>query len=135
MMRIELVNRLEQISTVMAALEDYAVRKKLGKEVAQAAELALDELLTNIISYGYPEPGEHSIQIELSIEQNVLKIVVVDDGTAFNPFQHGLYEQNVSLGERRIGGLGIHLVKKFVDDYSFQRLQKRNIVTLYKSLD
>ena len=134
-MRIELANRLEKIATVMAALEEYTVRKNLGKEVAQAAELALDELLTNIISYGYPEPGQHSIQVELSIEQNVLKIVVVDDGTAFNPFQHGLHEQNVSLDERRIGGLGIHLVKKFVDDYSFQRLEERNIVTLYKSLD
>jgi anti-sigma regulatory factor (Ser/Thr protein kinase) len=134
-MRIELTNRLDQIATVMAALEKYSVRYNLGREVAQAAELALDELLTNIISYGYPEPGEHSIQIELNIEQNVLKIVVVDDGTAFNPFQHGLHEQNVSLDERKIGGLGIHLVKKFVDDYSFQRLQERNIVTLYKSLD
>jgi serine/threonine-protein kinase RsbW len=135
MMRIELLNRLDQIATVMAALEEYAVRKKLGKEVAQAAELALDELLTNSISYGYPEEGQHSIQVELSIEKKILKIVVVDDGTAFDPFQHGLQEQNVSLDDRRIGGLGIHLVKNFVDDYSYQRLEQRNIVTLYKSLN
>lgn len=133
-MRIELANSLDQIAIAMAALEDYSVSANLDKEVAQAAELALDELLTNIISYGYPEAAQHSIQVELSIEQDTLKIMVVDDGTAFNPFEHLPPEQNVSLDERKIGGLGIHLVKSFVDDYSYQRLAERNIVTLYKSL-
>jgi anti-sigma regulatory factor (Ser/Thr protein kinase) len=101
---------------------------------AQAAELVLDELLTNIISYGYTDSDTHQITVELTVVDGAMTIRIVDDGVAFNPFEQDAPDLESSIERRELGGLGIHLVKKFMDDYSYQRSDEFNIVTLSKSL-
>jgi anti-sigma regulatory factor (Ser/Thr protein kinase) len=138
-MRIELDNALEELPPVVALLEEYCGAASLDAAMLQAAELALDELLTNIISYAYPDSSQHRIIVDLSVESsaghNAFKIVVSDDGVAFNPFQQADPAMNLSIEEQKLGGVGIHLVKKFMDDYSYQRIDGRNVVTLLKYLD
>jgi anti-sigma regulatory factor (Ser/Thr protein kinase) len=137
-MRIELDNSLDELPPVVALLEEYCGAASLDTEMLQAAELALDELLTNIISYAYPDSSQHRIFVDLSVElctgHNALKIVITDDGIAFNPFQQADPAQGMSIEEQKLGGVGIHLVKKFMDEYSYQRIDGRNVVTLLKYL-
>ena len=134
MVRIELGNELDQMANVMAALADFSAGAGLDKAVSQAAELALDELLNNVITHAYLDTDQHTIVVEMCIAENALHIVVSDDGIPFNPFE--LKEPNLktSLEERQVGGVGVLLVKKFMDDCSYQRLGDRNIVTLIKYL-
>ena len=133
-MRIELGNRLEDIADVMAALEEFSDSAGLDAGVAQAAELILDELLTNTISYGFSDTAQHKILVEMLVKANALHIVISDDGICFNPFEQKAPDLESSIDERDLGGLGIHLVKKFMDEYSYQRLEDRNVVTLLKHI-
>jgi sigma-B regulation protein RsbU (phosphoserine phosphatase) len=133
-MRIELGSRLEEIANVMDALEEFSDSTGLDMGVAQAAELVLDELLTNIISYSFGDAVEHKITVEMSVKANALHIVISDDGICFNPFEQEDPDLESSIDERDVGGLGIHLVKKFMDEYSYQRLEDRNVVTLLKHI-
>jgi anti-sigma regulatory factor (Ser/Thr protein kinase) len=133
-MRIELVNKLSELPNVMRILEKFFASEGLEKTVRQAAELSLDELLTNTISYGYSDSEQHEIQIDIGVHDNALKIVVQDDGVAFNPFDQEAPNLNMHIDERDLGGVGIHLVKEFMDDCAYQRVGQRNVVTLLKAL-
>jgi len=134
-MYIELANRLDELPTVVSALQQFSAREGLDEAVVQAAELAMDELLTNIVSYGYRDSREHIIRIEFTIEQKALNLVVSDDGVAFNPFDVEAPDRTSPLEDRKVGGVGIFLVTEFMDEHSYRRCEGRNVVTLRKSLE
>ena len=138
-MRIELGNALQELPPLVAALENFCASSNLDAALLQATELALDELLTNIISYAYPDSEQHRIIVDFSCESHlgrkVLKIVISDDGVAFDPFQQAAPAKISTIEEQQMGGVGIHLVKKLMDDYSYVRLNDRNVVTLLKNID
>lgn len=131
-MRIEIKNDLDQITLVMSALEEYADRTSLDIRTAQAAELALDELLNNSISYGFPDNGPHIITVELEKKEGALLIEISDDGVPFNPFEQAVPDLESSIEERELGGVGIHLVRNFMDEYGYERVHGRNVITLLK---
>ena len=133
-MRIELNNNCDQLAVAMNALQDFADSAGVSKAVAQAAALVLDELLVNIISYGYPDPGRDVITLELDIVDDHLQIKIIDGGIAFNPLDQPAPDLDLPLEQRQPGGLGIHLVKEFMDDYAYEYRDERNIVTLRKKL-
>ena len=134
MVRIEIGNDLEEMAKVMTALAEFSAGAGLDEEVAQAAELVLDELLNNVISHAYLDTDQHTIVVERSVAENALQIVVSDDGIPFNPFEQKDPDLKSSLEQREVGGMGVYLVKQFMDEYSYQRLEERNIVTLVKCL-
>ncbi|MEH6587677.1 MAG: ATP-binding protein [Halioglobus sp.] len=133
-MHIEIANALEEVATVVGTLEVFCDNASLEKSTAQAAELALDELLTNIISYGYVDDSRHKIVIDLEIDSHALTLLVSDDGIAFNPFEHELPCCEQSVEQLEPGGHGIRLVKTLMDQCAYQRLEGKNIVTLQKRL-
>ncbi len=134
-MQIQLGNHLNELAVVMAALEDFCDGAGVDMGAAQAAQLALDELLSNIIAYAYLDSEEHQITVDLAITGRVLQIKVTDNGIPFNPFEQAEPELESSIEEREIGGLGIHLVRNMMDDYSYARLNECNVVTLGKRLN
>jgi len=133
-MRIELTNSLDEMTNVLMALEEFSDSAGLDIRTAQAAEMALDELLTNIVSYGYLDSEQHRIAVDMCVEEGALRILVADDGIPFNPFEQDEPDMDAPISQRELGGMGIHLVKKFMDEYSYQRLEERNVVTLLKYL-
>ncbi|MCY4558926.1 MAG: ATP-binding protein [Chloroflexi bacterium] len=94
--------------------------------------LAVDELLTNTISYGYDDDGEHRIELVLRLEGGALVFEIADDGRAFDPLQASTPDIGASLQDRAIGGLGIYLVRKTMDGVTYRRQDGRNVVTLTK---
>jgi serine/threonine-protein kinase RsbW len=90
--------------------------------------LALEEMVTNIIKYGYDEPGRHKIEITLEVGAKEVSLVIVDDGHDFNPVLHERKPPAEKLEEREIGGLGIHLMKKLLDHMEHRREGGRNIL-------
>jgi serine/threonine-protein kinase RsbW len=97
-----------------------------------AASLAIEEIVTNIIKYGYDDALKNEITVRLALLENMLEIEICDDGEEFNPFNQP--EPDVSSGARRIGGLGIHFVRNMLDTCSYERRNGRNIVKLSKKL-
>jgi anti-sigma regulatory factor (Ser/Thr protein kinase) len=136
-MHLSLYSDLDEILRAKEALQRFAVEFKLPPGVAQAAELALDELLTNIVAYGEAGAQPNAIELTFELEADALKILISDAGICFNPFDSRDVpepESDLSLEQRQLGGHGIQLVKEFIDTYSYQRQGARNVVTLRKLL-
>ncbi len=99
-----------------------------------AANLAIEELVTNIVKYGYDDAGEHCIAVRLSISDGILELQIEDDGHAFNPFDQPVPDTSLAAEERDIGGLGIHFIRNMLDSYAHERRDGRNVVTVTKKL-
>jgi len=98
-------------------------------------KLIFDELLNNVISYAYRDDAEHDIETRVELTGKRLTVTISDDGVPFNPLSLATPDTNLSLEEREIGGLGIHLVRNLVDDVSYQRRIDKNVMTMTMHLE
>jgi sigma-B regulation protein RsbU (phosphoserine phosphatase) len=129
---IKIINDLKQITNAIEWFEPFAMENKIPFAIIQKINITLDELLNNIISYGYEDKDVHEIDIEVELRGERLIIIIHDDGIPFNPFKKDPPDTMLTVEERMIGGLGIHLVKKLMDEYEYKRQTNRNIITLIK---
>jgi len=111
---------------------DYASKEGLDERQCHQIELASDEILTNIISYAYPEEKGDITVICESDQDGALLVQIIDTGLPFNPLEAGEPDLSLGVQEREMGGLGVFLARKMVDDIQYRRQEGRNIVTLYK---
>ena len=132
-LEISLVNDLREIARVAAQIDEFCASLDLTSEVAFAVNLALDEILTNTISYGYDDDEPHRIEITVGPEAEALAIVIVDDSAAFDLSSAPTPDIGTSLEERPLGGLGLFLVHQMMDSVEYRREEGRNIVTLKKN--
>jgi anti-sigma regulatory factor (Ser/Thr protein kinase) len=131
MIAIELRNDLSEIDRIQRLVEERAPEWALSPSSLNAINVSLDEVLTNIISYGYDDGAEHSIAIRVALETDgQVTIEVADDGKPFNPLETPEPDTDADIDDRPIGGLGIHLVLKLMDEVAYRRENDRNILTL-----
>ena len=128
-------NELIEIDRVNDDFREFSLKHEVPKRIIGTICMALDELLTNIISYAYEDKLEHSIALKISLLPDSLVIVITDDGLPFNPFNKEDPDTDLDIDEREIGGLGVHLVKKMFDHVSYQRNVNENMVTLVKDIE
>ena len=131
---IVLANRLTELERVAHEVEAFGDAHQIAAKVIFNVSLALDEVLTNVISYGYPEGGEHVITVRLALQAAELVIEVEDDGCPFNPLEIAPPDLEEVPEERPIGGLGLHLVRKVMDRLEYRREQDRNILVMITAL-
>ena len=127
---LQIHNDLAEINTLIEAFEEFSEKAGIPMPVAMKVNIAFDDLLTNIISYAFPEGDDHEITIRAEKSTDRLLIAVEDDGLPFDPFAQSEADTSLSVDEREIGGLGIHLVKNLMDDASYERHLDSNVVTL-----
>ena len=133
---IVIKNKIEEIEFLNQILIELTVEWDISEEVTFNLSLALEEIVTNIIYYGYDRDKEYDITIRFTHESQALRIQIKDQAPEFNPLAVEQPDDlDKPLEERKIGGLGIHLVKKFVDNISYRRNNNKNIVTLVQKLD
>ena len=128
----ELKSQLSELKTLCRHLEDCGNMMQLPQKCLFEVNLGLDELFTNIISYGFEDEADHQIKFTLAKTEETLVVKVEDDGTPFNPLEAADPELSRDLDTIDIGGLGIHLVKKMMDDINYQRVEGRNKLILKK---
>lgn len=129
---INITNSIEQVQVALEAFEEFADFCEISMPVAMKVNVVLDELLSNIVKYGFADSEEHSIKVSLQFYGRKLMITFEDDGIPFNPFQKTPPDLTLPIEEREIGGLGIHLVRKLMDEFSYKRDVNRNIVSMVK---
>ena len=96
--------------------------------------LALEEAVTNVIQYAYPEGSDGLVDIEAIIREDQLDFIITDSGRAFDPTAKPEVDITAGVEERPIGGLGIHLVKHIMDSVTYKRVDRKNILTMIKKL-
>ncbi len=132
-LEISLVNDLKEIARVAEQIDEFCASRAIASEVAYAVNLALDEILTNTISYGYDDDEPHRIEIIVSLEAEALVIVIVDDSAPFDLSATPEADVEANLEEREVGGLGLFLVHQMMDDVEYERVDGCNVVTLTKN--
>lgn len=131
----ELKNSLGELSTLCEKLERIGEVLEIPRRLLFEINLALDELFTNIISYGFADTSEHIIRVRISAENDLLTVVLEDDGIPFNPVERLSPELPCTLEECKVGGLGIHLVKNLMDEVVYSRCGNKNVLTLKKTIE
>jgi serine/threonine-protein kinase RsbW len=133
-MRITLKNELSEIERVVDAVMLFGGEHSSPDEAITDIALALEEIITNIISYAYEDNGEHQIHVHLTLEGSVLVVKVRDDGVPFNPLEVSEIDINKPFEERQPGGLGLFFVRNLTDELAYKREQDANIFTMKKKI-
>ena len=95
--------------------------------------LIVEELITNICYYAYPDKdGDFEVDIEFFSDHCLIKIT--DSGIPFNPTKFQKSDTSSPISERKIGGLGLLLVRENADDFQYERINEQNIVRVVKQL-
>ena len=134
-LNIRILNRLEEIDRINAEIEGFTKEHGISGKILMQLKLVFDELLNNIISYGFQDDDEHEIEVKVDLLPKRLLVTITDDGIPFNPFLRETPDLSLSIEEREIGGVGIHLVRNVMDEWSYKRRVVQNVVTLIKHLD
>ena len=131
-MEINLKNSLSELQKVSQHLDEFGARQRLSPKILHDLKLALEEIITNIISYGYTGEREHEIRVRLRVQPQEVTVQVEDDGEAFNPLEAPVPDVTRPLEERPVGGLGIHLVRTLMDGLEYKRQGNTNLLTMTK---
>jgi sigma-B regulation protein RsbU (phosphoserine phosphatase) len=97
-------------------------------------ELVLEELLVNVFTYAYPRGDPGQVTLHCGLHKGNLVFVIKDQGVAFDPLAGEDIDTTQGIDERRIGGLGIHLVRNMVDSLAYERQDGSNVLTVAFSL-
>lgn len=123
-----------EIARISEAVDLFFETHGLPDKERLQLTLALDELATNAISYGYPdgcsEPG--AVRVRLSLDAGMVTAMLEDHGIPFNPLETPEPDTTLGIEERSIGGLGVHFVRALMDEVTYERDGTMNRLTLRK---
>jgi serine/threonine-protein kinase RsbW len=132
--RIVLRNNLSEIEKLRRELDNFGHACGLSAKTLSELNLVLEEVVTNIISYAYEDAREHEIVMRANLSDGELNLEVEDDGRAFNPLQIPSPDLDTPLEQRRVGGLGLHLVREFTSTVEYDRKGRKNRLVIRKKI-
>jgi anti-sigma regulatory factor (Ser/Thr protein kinase) len=127
---IHFKNDVSEIEKLHSVVELFSKANNLPDKMKININLVLEELISNIIFYGYEDHEEHLVYVDFSLRDGVLSIVIEDDGMAFNPLNAPKVDVDAYLDDRPIGGLGIHFVKTLTESVAYARREEKNILSI-----
>ena len=132
---IQIQNSYRELERAIGEIAGLLESNGMAPHFIRMVNLGLEEVVTNILKYGYDDQQEHQIEIALLSADSDLHIEVTDDGHEFNPLQHPEPDANQPLEDREPGGLGISFVRKLFDEVRYRREAGRNILMLRKHVE
>jgi len=107
-------------------LEGFCRANQISDDDQFNVRLVLDEAVINVMVHGYDDPHDHDINVALSLDSGVLAIHIDDDGIAYNPLDAPVPRFDLPIEQRRIGGLGVHIMKTLAKSVEYRRQAGRN---------
>jgi anti-sigma regulatory factor (Ser/Thr protein kinase) len=129
---LNLKNDLSELERLHPFLEEIGQKIGVSKKCIFETNLTLEEVFSNIVSYGFDDQADHHIKITVTSGRGSFKVCVEDDGRPFNPLKAGKPDLDYDLNHCEPGGLGIHLIKHLMDDIQYKRHQNKNVLTMTK---
>lgn len=128
---MQFLAQIDQLSAMMGYISDQLAQSDLPKISLFNVQLVVEEVVVNIISYGYPQKeGNKTIDIDCFVdrEHEQLTVRISDAGIAFNPLTASAEIPDLPLEQRKVGGLGIPLIRRLSDHCTYRREEGRNIL-------
>jgi serine/threonine-protein kinase RsbW len=132
---ISIRNDLLEVPRLAQRIEEFCLSHSIPSRTVFKFNLALDEALTNSISYGFRGGAVHEINVKVEYRDGSLIATVSDDGEAFDPLERPAVDVHAPVEERRAGGLGIHLLRTLMDEVAYRRADGRNYLTMRKRVE
>jgi serine/threonine-protein kinase RsbW len=124
-----------QLAVLNQFLREFWTTAGLAAERMGAFELALEEIFLNIVMHGSRPGAAPRVEVSLDLGTDLVTMTVEDDGPEFDPLTLAHPDVTASLADRRVGGLGVHLVRNVMDTVSYARLAGRNQLRMARRLD
>ena len=130
---ISIHNRVGELERVNQFVEDIGEELGLDMELLMNLNLVMEEMVSNIIFYAYPEGTDASIELVAESDGKELTFVLSDQGKEFDPTLKDA-DPDVNPMDRDIGGMGIFIVKNIMNEVTYQRLEGKNLLTMKKDI-
>ena len=125
---------LSELKTLNRNLYNFGQIHGLPEILISKVNICLDELFTNIVTYGFEDDSEQTISLKICLNDDSLILNIEDNGLPFNPLTKKDSKLPADIDNAKIGGLGIHIVKKLMDDIWYERKRDKNKLTMIKKL-
>lgn len=129
---IVLQNDLNELERLNQLVEEFGAQAGLHVEEQYSLFLCLEEIVTNIINYAWPDGGGHQVAINVTVDDEHIKVQFEDDGVPFDPTKYPAPDMSKPASQRPVGGLGIHLVRGSTNEMWYQRRDDKNIFIIKK---
>ena len=127
--------KIENVDKVTEFVNEVLGEKECPLKVQMQLDVAIDEIFGNIAYYAYGKgSGNATIQIEMEDNPPKITLTFIDQGIPYNPLESKDPDITLDIEDREIGGLGIFLVKKTMDELSYEYVDGQNILTMKKEL-
>ncbi len=135
MKELDIPAQRENLSEVLKFIDVELEQLGCSMRLQTAIDVAVEEIFVNISSYAYdPEVGQATIRVDVSEDPLTIEIGFIDSGTPYDPLAKPDPNMKIPLRERKKGGLGIYMVKKSMDDISYEYKDGKNILTIKKMI-
>lgn len=131
-LRLQLAIEQASVARLAEAIEVLGDEQGWDAALSFQVDLVLEELVQNVIAYGYPDGRPGEVLISIDAVHGGLRMRVEDDGDAFDPLGLPVPDLEASIADRNIGGLGIHFARTLTDSQNYQRVNGRNCIELIK---
>ena len=121
-----------QLPVLTHFLQEFWSDAGLPPAETMTFELALEESFMNVVMHGSPAGRVPRVEMSLALRDGCLTMIIEDDGPSFDPLSLAAPDVTASLEERRVGGLGVYLVRQMMDAVSYQRLRGHNQLSMTK---
>lgn len=133
MREITLEASIDNIEKVTAFLDSFLEDNECPMKAQMQLDIAMDELFSNIAHYAYaPDTGDATVRLDTTSDKPGVTVTYIDSGLFYNPLEKEDPDVSLSADERSIGGLGIFMVKKLMDNIEYKYEDSQNILTITK---
>ena len=131
---ISLVNDVQEVPALAIFVGSICEDMRFDELTTAGVNLAIEEAVVNVMNYAYPEGSRHNILLEVVADKEKIKFELSDDGCPFDPTTVSEVDVTLPANQRSIGGLGVHLIRHYMDSVSYERKDGQNVLTMVKYL-
>jgi anti-sigma regulatory factor (Ser/Thr protein kinase) len=128
---ISFLNNMQELTHVIQLVNVFLEPRELQSKLVYAVNLILEEILVNIIKYGYDDEDSHEIEVRIGVEEEEVALTVIDDGKEFNPLTIPPPNHSKSAMDRIEEGLGLQFVRHMRNAMEYRREGEKNILRIW----
>ena len=132
---LRIKNQISELEKVAQFVEEIGEELGLSMELQMNLNLVMEEMVTNVIFYAYPQGDVADIELLAKSDGKELTFVLSDQGKEFDPTAKEDADLDVNPADRELGGMGIFIVKNIMNKVTYQRLEGKNLLTMTKGID